>query len=517
MLPPVCIICRGKKYVSNKFKGTRVIEPLRTCELINGGLLAVQARAQNDEAILKHIEGKDCVAIEVRYHLSCYREYTRPLSRKIQPDDDCSVEKWFMKSFDKLCKEVIEPKIIRDKAVYRLTKLRKLFVKIIRNTQNVNAEPYKTHNLKQRLLMRYPQLKFLRPKKRNQSEMVYVDELSTEFMLNDERCGSIEPSDDSAGTTDSEDNEGVSVGMENLGEVQSSIRETLAELYNCALDLRDDINGVPAQTMPWPHTSSDLTLDMAAKLVPARLFNFIAWMCELSSDPEDKTFVQVSDDEQRKILSISQDIIYLASKGRKAMPKHSSLSMAVRHLTGSAQLIGILNGFGHSTSHTVVLEHDTALAKKELQQGDDSLPACLQKQIFTTLVWDNNDFGEETLSGRGTTHNTSGIAIQHQPSLSEGPQTTEIPTNVRKNRQRSLPAPDTKLNPFFGKKKANPQTFGMHISLGKDQYKGPLEEANWKDYGYFLTKYKVSYHILFYLAGLDITRFLLVRFPQRQR
>ena len=29
-------------------------------------------------------------------------------------------------------------------------------------------------------------------------------------------------------------------------------------------------------------------------------------------------------------------------------------------------------------------------------------------------MWDNNDFGEETLSGKGTTHNINGIIIQRQ-------------------------------------------------------------------------------------------------------
>ncbi|CAB4008053.1 Hypothetical predicted protein [Paramuricea clavata] len=36
-----------------------------------------------------------------------------------------------------------------------------------------------------------------------------------------------------------------------------------------------------------------------------------------------------------------------------------------------------------------------------------------EPRIPTIIVWDNNDFGEETLSGHGTTHNTNGIVIQH--------------------------------------------------------------------------------------------------------
>ena len=101
------------------------------------------------------------------------------------------------------------------------------------------------------------------------------------------------------------------------------------------------------------------------------------------------------------------------------MPKHISLAMAVRHLSGSAQLIGLLNGFGYSVSHSFVLEHDTALAQQEIERGSTALPSCIHSGLYTTLVWDNNDFGEETLSGKGTTHNTNGIAIQHTESQSQ--------------------------------------------------------------------------------------------------
>jgi hypothetical protein len=42
------------------------------CETIDGGRLREAAEAKNDEGILLHIRGKDCVAAEVRYHNHCY-------------------------------------------------------------------------------------------------------------------------------------------------------------------------------------------------------------------------------------------------------------------------------------------------------------------------------------------------------------------------------------------------------------------------------------------------------------
>lgn len=99
----------------------------------------------------------------------------------------------------------------------------------------------------------------------------------------------------------------------------------------------------------------------------------------------------------RKILSISQDLIYLSSSGKRKTPKHLALGMAITHLTGSASLIGLLNGLGHCVSHTTVLLHDTALALQQLN-NNNLIPNGFTKNIFTTLVWDNNDFGKKTLS-----------------------------------------------------------------------------------------------------------------------
>ena len=38
----------------------------------------------------------------------------------------------------------------------------------------------------------------------------------------------------------------------------------------------------------------------------------------------------------------------------------------------------------------------------------------MNPEAFTTIVWDNNDFSEETLSGKGTTNVANGIIIQNE-------------------------------------------------------------------------------------------------------
>ena len=151
--------------------------------------------------------------------------------------------------------------------------------------------------------------------------------------------------------------------------------------------------------------------------MPDQLFNFVAWTSGISTQPLDNERVEVTLEDSRKIVSTCQDIITLASKGWWLMPKQCSLAMAVRHMTGSAQLIGLLNGLGHCSSNSQVLEHDTALAHLQIERGEIYIPENISAGAPITLVWDNNDFGEETLSGKGTTHNTNGIIIQQAMSV----------------------------------------------------------------------------------------------------
>ena len=103
--------------------------------------------------------------------------------------------------------------------------------------------------------------------------------------------------------------------------------------------------------------------------------------------------METGDDVRRKLLSVAQDIVCISTKGRKTMPKHVVLGFTMSHMTASSSIIGMLNGLEHSASHFVVLEHDTALANKQLFT-DNIVPEGFTKKIPTTVIWDNNDFRE---------------------------------------------------------------------------------------------------------------------------
>ena len=99
------------------------------------------------------------------------------------------------------------------------------------------------------------------------------------------------------------------------------------------------------------------------------------------------------------------------------------MTVATRQINWSQALTEILNGFGHCASHSVALSYKTALALLNLK-NDVSIPSGIRESVYTTLVWDNIDFGEKTRSGKVTTHMANGIIIQPEidiaiPSVEE--------------------------------------------------------------------------------------------------
>ena len=466
------------------------------CEQPDGGKLATAAKDKKDDHILLQIQDRDCVAIEVRYHRSCLRNYTVYQSRKpIEP-----IKEKYGKAFATFCSNVIDKKIIKDKQIYRMSSLRRLFVKAVRDIESQDASSYKTFSLKQRIKRKYPQLCFLQPRKRYTSEIVYVEALSTEDLVPG-AVGSGEETDTTT-TTDTDtfsntdtDTTDVDERVEPLKKRQKGSNgrskplmpiASLRDRYATAQDLKDDIMQTRTN-LPWPPTSSELTLESARTIVSSKLYNFLAWVVGASDDPEEEEKVKIGAAEDRRILTICQDIIYLATKGRQMMPKHTSLSMAMRHLSGSSELVGLLNGFGYCVSQTSVLEHDTALALQEIEKGSSKLPSTLEKSSYTTLVWDNNDFGERTLSGKGTTHNTNGIAVQHDNVAAVIPQALPVQSR-KKTRQRSLPAPATTLVRFTGQRKSSPEAFADSVPLEMSQYNDVLRSNKEKDAAFYVAK-----------------------------
>ena len=266
----------------------------------------------------------------------------------------------------------------------------------------------------------FPHLVFHAPAQRNISELVFVETLPAEKLL--DRL----PHVSGAGTT--ETTESTEVSQDSNGTVtppthriEADTAEDTRTFYHMALRLRRLVADSPPMPCPWPPTSADFNLTEAKAIIPLELYNFLSWVIDASQEPTLKSHVDIDDDLNVKVLSICQDIVYLASRGQKQTPKALCLGLTVRHLSGSSQLVSLLNRLGHSASWDTIVRLDTSLAQLQLVEGKDRIPKGFSKKVPTTIVWDNIDFGEETLSRRGTTHHTNGIRYgADTPSVCEG-------------------------------------------------------------------------------------------------
>ena len=305
---------------------------------------------------------------------------------------------------------------------------------------------YRNQQLKRQLQKRYPKLIFIKNRNINSCELVLSELRHVSKVIQD--GSSTEMSD-----TDMEDEVDKCEQLQTQRRLNSQVASR--DLYRAAKYLRSVIGDIPNRRGPWPPTASSLDDEAIKSFVPYQVFNFLAWCMSVAEDVVLDDYVETDPGTKGKLFSIGQDIIYLASNGRKETPKHLALGMAIRHNSGSSKLVGLLNGFGHSVSHSKILEYDTALAERQILIAD-GLPPELDKKVPTTLAWDNNDFGEETRTGAGTTHNTNGIAIQRKVDTNTPLHHSVSEVNLIKSHKRTVGTPEKDIHPYFSNRKEGP-------------------------------------------------------------
>ena len=480
VLPPVCIICKKTKYTYNRER-KRNVEKLKRVETFTAGRLLEAAQLKERHDILVHLEGagRDLPALEPR---CCYMNLKRFLSK---PPKEMSEESlYYQKAYEKFFESIVVPKIIEAKEILLLTSLRESFIMIVKQVEGVDTS-YRTSNLKQRMSKSYPQLQFTLAMPLGY--IVYSGAYEASDLVRS-ALGQIDIDHDSQ-----ESEEDGSPHNASSAPQQSDPDELLTNFMSSQIVKNAVQDSLSTFHTPWPPTAEILNINTVKALVPHQLFNWIAWTTGLNENPQADTYVTVKEVEKKKILAIAQDIMYLKANGRIATPKHHALSMTVRHMTGSSQLINILNGLGHSSSYSATLEHDTALALVELSRGELPVPKGIMDGLFTTMVWDNIDFGEETLSGKGTTHSTNGIIIQRK--LTDEVMPNQAPAkSIPKKKQRSVQAPSTRLEPFYGtsRTKDGPECIGKDIDIESDPHCASRVNPKTLDQAYIMTRIKAA-------------------------
>lgn len=268
-------------------------------------------------------------------------------------------------------------------------------------------------SLKRKLQSSYPeQLVFsLNNNRRSMSQLVHASTASAEDIANAwVRVMTYETdssSDDSVGLTHS-------FSFNSLSSFQSagSVTEQ-QELMNTALMLRTAVSTLVNQQNPlWPPSLESLSMTAMEQQIPIPLYNFVAILINATDDIEDFLLKRaaIPPPLHRKVISLCQDLVFAIGRGKIQTPKSLVLGLALRHLAGNKTISQIISRFGHCSSYDTVLRLETAMARQS--QISSSTPHGFQQKVWTTAVWDNIDFCEETISGGGTTHFVNGILVQ---------------------------------------------------------------------------------------------------------
>ncbi|XP_061896338.1 uncharacterized protein LOC133645515 [Entelurus aequoreus] len=157
VLPAIWIICKKTdKRVTVGSK--RQKDHLSQAETLSAGQLRNAARIKQDSSILLHIEDRDCVAMEVRYHKSCSSMTKSDVTVTGTTDEE--VEPTFDASYNIFCERIIRQRIIVNQEELRMNQLRRMFLNTVQKHEDCDASNYRQDKLKRSLVLDFPQLVF---------------------------------------------------------------------------------------------------------------------------------------------------------------------------------------------------------------------------------------------------------------------------------------------------------------------------------------------------------------------
>ena len=123
-----------------------------------------------------------------------------------------------------------------------------------------------------------------------------------------------------------------------------------------------------------------------------------------------------NDRVKRCTESSSQDALFVIKRGHVKPQKHVAVGIAVKSMTGSKQLVTILNRLGHCINYSQVEELETSLASSIIEK-QKACPEGTVPGVAMGLAFDNFDELTNTLSGSDTLMIRWGFCIKASPNM----------------------------------------------------------------------------------------------------
>jgi hypothetical protein len=436
-----CLFCKRKTH--KKVKKMISVATFGACQSIRSS-----AEIKGDEDMLHILRSVnfDLIAAEAVYHKACHASYVSKTNLKYHAQkEESNPQNVYEEAFLELVNSV-ENNIMSGKA-YDMNTLLNTYKSLLEN-KGGHAESYTRQNLKLRLTTYFKDnIVFHQPFDRTKPELVYSNSITLKDVIN--ACTSTQASEEEYTHFFSEQHHDLDTSTEKRQLIYKVAKLIKADISDCK-----GISILPLDV-------NDLSLASSKAILPKSLYWLMRWVITTDKFNSESELLQAEPcqniSDERKIPMVGQDVVHCASRSRVKLPKHVSLAVSVRHLTGSKQLITLLNRMGHCSSYEDVEVIDTGLANEVLAMSEGNrcvIPSNISPGVFMHAAADNNDINEETLDGKNTTHATTHVVYQRsQPG--NVPQRREAHADHSK-RKRSLdtlrPASEIQDIGVFGKR-----------------------------------------------------------------
>lgn len=114
----------------------------------------------------------------------------------------------------------------------------------------------------------------------------------------------------------------------------------------------------------------------------------------------------------------------------------------------------ILNRFGHGVSNECIREAETVIAETAVTAKNNVLSGLLAPRMPLSIAFDNTDINEETLTGGGTFHGTSGCIVQQNYNNQNEMNNDKFITP--RTKQRAFKSCESDITPYFLGKRVSP-------------------------------------------------------------
>ena len=406
-----CFICRNKTY--KKCPEMHNVCTFEACESVRQA-----AESKGDDEMLHVLMSvnHDLIAAEAKYHKTCFASYVSKSNLKHKSFKEKEAETVYDAAFKEMAAEITEG-IYQGKA-YDMSSLLSKYRQRLEN-KGIKAESYSKQRLKLRLENHFGEnIVFHQHPDKRKPEVIYSSNISLQDVLN----------------------AAAAAAQNARTRSESNVSDDAQQIVKVARRVKEDIQKCSGISLR-PLNVDDVSLESARRIIPPSLYWLVRMM--ITSDDiavgdlyQPSSCIKIED--ERRVLSIAQDIIHCASNSRVKLPKQIGLAMTVRHLTGSKQLVVLLNRMGHSSSYDELQAVDTSLATEVLAKVETRgtvIPSNISPGSFVQLAADNNDLNEETIDGKNTTHATTMVVYQKKVF---GPELPPTIAGDHSQRRRSL-------------------------------------------------------------------------------